>query len=167
MKLFWKFLLAVLVISILLPFTLLKDDVGNTLLKFSDLKWPDWSKATTILPPVGEFPDPETSSVATIYQWVDAEGNMIFSNSLPPDGAEFTIKNYDSNLNVIQSVNVEYGEAVPAITEEVASKEKIFTDEDLGSPYSIDRIKKLFEDANNIENLLIEKLKNQEAILGR
>jgi len=167
MKLLWIFLLAVLVIGILLPFTLLKDDGGNTLLKFSDLKWPDWSQATKILPPVVDFPDPETGSVATIYQWVDTEGNMQFSNSLPPVGTEFTIKNYDSKLNVIQSVNVESRGAAPAVTGAAGSKEEISTDEVLGSPYSIGGIKKLFEDANNIEKLLNQKLKNQEAILGQ
>lgn len=119
------------------------------------------------LPPVVDFPDPETGSVATIYQWVDTEGNMQFSNSLPPVGTEFTIKSYDSNLNVIQSVNVESREAAPALTEAADSKEEIPTDEDLGSPYSIDGIKKLFEDANNIEKLLNQRLKNQEAILGQ
>ena len=48
MKLFVKLMLALLVLALLLPFTILKDDHGNTLMSFSDfslsdVKMPDFS----------------------------------------------------------------------------------------------------------------------------
>jgi hypothetical protein len=41
------------------------------------------------------------------------------------------------------------------------------TTEDVGSPYSVDGIKKLFEDVHNVEKLLHQRLQKQEAALGQ
>jgi hypothetical protein len=165
MKLVWKLMLAVLVISMLLPFTLLKDDTGSTMLDFSNLRWPDWRKAVENLSYAVMSPDAGTESADTIYQWVDAEGNRQFSNTPPPEGIEFSVKNYDSNLNVIQSVNTKTGEA--EVTEEGTLKKEITSTEDAGSPYSADGIKKLFENAHDVEKLLNQRLQKQEAALGQ
>jgi hypothetical protein len=109
MNLAWKLLLAVLVISMLLPFTLLKNDSGSPILSFSNLKWPDLRKAAKNLFNTDRSQDAGAEGAATIYQWVDAEGNRQFSNTPLPEGIEFSVKNYDSNLNVIQSVNTKTG----------------------------------------------------------
>ena len=167
MKLAWKLLLAVIVIGILLPFTLLKDDDGAPMLKFSELKWPDWRKATKKIPRAIDPSEPGVENPDTIYQWSDAEGNMQFSNSLPPEGVEFTVRNYDPNLNVIQSVNVKPGEEESQEKEDVEAKKEMTASDDLGSLYSAEGIEKLFKDANNVEKLLNQRLQNQEAILGQ
>lgn len=158
MKLMWKLLLAVLVISMLLPFTLLKDDTGSTLLKFSDLEWPDWPKLTKILPKTVD------SKADSIYQWVDAEGNLQYSNSLPPEGIEYTVRNYVPNLNVIQSINTKSDGLDEA--EDTPNKD-ITTGDDIVSPYSTDGIKKLFEDVNNVEKLLNQRSQKQKAAIGQ
>jgi hypothetical protein len=43
MKLFAKTMIAALFIAMLLPFTILKDDSGNTLMSFSEISLPDFS----------------------------------------------------------------------------------------------------------------------------
>ncbi len=168
MKLMWKLLLTVLVISLLLPFTLLRDDTGNTLLDFSNFKWPDWRKSTKIILNAFESSDPTPESVDIIYQWVDAEGNIQFSNTPPPEGIKFSVKNYDPELNNIQSVTSKTGEVNGSVVPiNDPPENKFTTTEDLGSPYSADGIEKLFEDANNIEKLLNQRLLKQEAALGQ
>ena len=167
MKLTWKLLLAVLVIGILLPFTLLKDDSGSTLLKFSNLTWPDWGRARKILPQAIDTSDQGAEDENAIYQWVDAEGNQQFSSSPPPEGIEYSVKIYDPNLNIIQSVNVEKNGQEPGETTEAGPEKEASANEDTGSPYSADGIKKLFEDVNNIEKLLNQRHQNQEALLGQ
>ncbi|MFB3059346.1 MAG: DUF4124 domain-containing protein, partial [Gammaproteobacteria bacterium] len=42
-----------------------------------------------------------------IYQWTDADGNVQFSNSQPPEGVVYTLKGYDPSLNVIQAVETQ------------------------------------------------------------
>ncbi|MFV2032423.1 MAG: DUF4124 domain-containing protein [Gammaproteobacteria bacterium] len=168
MNLAWKLLLAALVLGILLPFTLLKDEAGSTLLKFSELKWPDWGKALKTLPKSVGSSDAGGESSDSIYRWVDSEGNPQFSNSPPPEGIEFSVKIYDPDLNVIQSVNVKPdAEDAPVITPEVAPEKERAANEGTGSPYSADGIKKLFEDANKVEKLLNQRLQEQEAALGQ
>ena len=164
MKLVWKLMLAVLVISTLLPFTLLKDDTGSTLLSFSSFKWPDLRKAAKNLFKADRSRGPGDEGADTIYQWVDAEGNMHFSNTPPLEGIEFRVKNFDPDLNVIQSVNTKTDEA--EVTVEGTPKKEMITTEDVGSPYSVDGIKKLFEDVHNVEKLLKQRLQKQEAALG-
>lgn len=163
MKLPIKMMIAILVISILLPFTLLKGKDGAPLLSFNDLKLP----GLNILPGVSEISEAVQDSGGNdvIYKWTDNEGNFQFSNSPPPAGVEYTEMAYDPNLNVIQAVVVE-----PEIPEEVVEEEsqiKVKNPGDIGNFYSPEKIEKLFEDANNIENLLNQRLTDQEALLGQ
>ena len=72
---------------------------------------------------------------------------------------------YEPSLNGIQAV-----EAQAAGSEEVSesqSTKKITSAKEIGSPYSVERIEKLFEDANNIEKLLNQRLNNQAAEIGQ
>jgi len=162
MKLFVKMLIAVLVIGILLPFTLLKGNDGKPMISFTDLKLPDMFK----LPEVIESSiDDSLEGKDIIYKWTDAGGNLQFSNSPPPVGVTYTVLDYDPNLNVIQAVAVRADE--PKAVLEIEPKKKNTSAEDIGSPYSVEKIEKLFEDANNIEKLLNQRLKNQAAIIGQ
>ena len=172
MNLFIKLLIAILVISLLLPFTFLKDKHGNPLLSvrdlnFSSLTLPELSMPDFLSSGMPKIPGGIRGSDGKdmIYQWTDADGNVRFSNSQPPEGVVYTLKGYDPNLNVIQAV-----EAQAADSEEVSgseSKKKITSAKDIGSPYSVERIEKLFEDANNIEKLLNQRFNNQAAEIGQ
>jgi hypothetical protein len=161
MRLFIKLMIAILVIGVLLPFTFLKGKDGKPVISFTDLKLPDIS-----MPDMPNLPDNETlGDKDVIYKWTDAEGSLQFSNTPPPDGVEYTVKGYDPNLNVIRAVDVESNVPIEVVEEE--SKKKVTSAEDIGSPYSPEKIGKLFEDANNIEKLLNQRLNNQEALIGQ
>jgi hypothetical protein len=162
MKLLVKLLIAVLVIGILLPFTLLKGNDGKPLISFTDLKLPDMS---IISEDIQSSVDESLSGEDIIYKWTDTGGNLQFSNSPPPVGATYTVLDYDPNLNVIQAVAVRADEPEAAL--EIVPKKETISAEDIGSPYSVEKIEKLFEDANNTEKLLNQRLKNQEAIIGQ
>lgn len=172
MNLFIKLLIAILVISLLLPFTFLKDKHGNPLLSVRDLNFlsltmPELSMPDFLSSGMPKLPGGVKGSDGKdmIYQWTDADGNVQFSNSQPPEGVVYTLKGYDPNLNVIQAV-----ETQAAGSEEVSgsqSKKKITSAKDIGSPYSVERIEKLFEDANNIEKLLNQRFNNQAAEIGQ
>jgi len=172
MNLFIKLLIAILVISLLLPFTFLKDKLGNPMLSVRDLNFPSFTLPELSMPDFLSSGMPKlpggvkgSDGKDMIYQWTDADGNVQFSNSQPPEGVVYTLKGYDPNLNVIQAV-----ETQAAGSEEVSgseSKKKITSAKDIGSPYSVERIEKLFEDANNIEKLLNQRLNNQAAEIGQ
>jgi len=162
MKLFVKLLIAVLVIGILMPFTLLKGNDGKPLISFTDLKLPD---IFTIPENIQSSVDESLDSKDIIYKWTDAGGHLQFSNSPPPVGVTYTVLDYDPNLNVIQAVAVRADE--PEVALEIVPKKKTRSTEDISSPYSVEKIEKLFEDANNIEKLLNQRLTNQEAMIGQ
>lgn len=171
MKLLVKLLFAILIIGFLLPFTLIKGKDGKPLLSFSDLKapkvsMPDWPK----IPASNSSPIEASGAVKNgggkdiIYRWTDAEGNTQFSNQPPPQGVEYSVKGYDPDQNVIQAVKIEPKEAEQG--EELKSGEGIKKASDIGNPYSPEKVEKLFDDANNIENLLSDRLKKQQAAIG-
>ena len=177
MKLFTKMLIAILVIALLLPFTLLKGKDGSAMLNFGDLNSPSVSLPELSMPDflssglpglpgrISSSDDESLTGNDVIYKWTDADGNLQFSNNRPPEGVVYTLKGYDSNLNVIQAVETRATspEAVP----EFESKKKVTSVNNIGSPYSVERIEKLFEDANNIENLLNQRMDNQAAEIGQ
>ncbi len=165
MKLFAKLLLAGLVIGLLLPFTLLKDDEGSTLMNFSDFKLPDFSMPD--LPDVGTItPSVEGLGGKDIfYKWYDADADVQFTTEPPPDGIEYTIKGYDPNTNVIQAVKLPEKKAEAKA--QVSSQKKTGSAVETGSPYSKEGIKKLFEDAKNIEKQLNQRMQNQESAINQ
>jgi len=164
MKLFAKFLLAALVLGLLLPFTILKDDQGKTLMSFSDLSMPDMPSFDA-----GSKLVPDSSglgSTVDFYKWYDAEGKVQFTTQPPPDGIEYTVKGYDPNVNVIQSVKVP--EAEPAGTgETTATSESTGAQPGLANTYDADAIKKMFEDTKNIEKLLNQRYQNQNSTINQ
>ena len=174
MKLFVKLIVAMLFIAILLPFTILKGDDGDTLMSFSDLSlstfsipkfsMPDLPKFTGSKDPV-PFNDDDLSGKDIFYKWYDSEGNIQFTSEPPPDGIAYTLKGFDPDANVIQAVKLPSSkvqtdestptQGTPSITEEGAN------------PYAGENIKKLFEDTRNIEKLLNQRLKDQESALNQ
>ena len=160
MKLFVKLLITALVLAVLLPFTILKDDSGRPLMSLRDLKMPDVSM------PV----QPDTEAVKgegikdVIYQWRDDQGNLNFTSEPPAAGIEYTVKGYDPNLNLIQSVNTE-----TAATEVRSETRTTSIDSPLkiGNPYSPEKINKLFDDAEKVQDLINQRMQQQEAILNQ
>ncbi|MFT5658754.1 MAG: hypothetical protein ACI9KN_002035 [Gammaproteobacteria bacterium] len=168
MKLFGKLLIAVLIIGFLLPFTILKGKDGKSLMSFSDIKFPSFSNPLDIdVPGFDDLKDLSKPASASnlIYKWTDDEGNLQFSSSKPEESIEYTVKGYDSNQNVIQSVKIE-PKPVETVVDSEAEKKTANTN-DIGSPYSVEKVEKLFKDAEGIEKLLNDRLKNQEAIIGQ
>lgn len=161
MGLFAKFLIAAMVISALLPFTILKGKDGKPLMSFSDIKGPEMPKLPDSIPGASSLPDSGNKDV--IYKWKDKEGLTQFTSTPPPPGVEYTSKGYDPDMNLIQSVEVKKDEPVAASD----SQKKISKPSDIGNPYSPEKIEKLFDDANNLEKLLNDRMKKQEAALGQ
>ena len=169
MKLFGKLLIAVLIIGILLPFTILKGKDGRPLMNFSNLKMPDFN-----MPSMPELPGVAKTDTAgkllnsgggntTIYQWKDIDGNIQFTTSPPPAGIEYTVKGYDPNTNVIQSVKLPENEVEKSESENNTGNP---LDEGIGTAYSPEKIQKLFDDAKNVEKLLNDRLEKQNAAIG-
>jgi len=169
MKLFAKLTNAVLTIDTFLPFTILKDESGGTLLSFSDLKLPEFSLPS--LPKVPEV-DSITDSTdiiggrGTIYQWHDSEGTIQFTTEIPPPGTEYLVRHFNPDANVIESVEVPPREAPAANSGAEAEIAAQPADPDM-NPYSEGVVKKLFEDARNIEKLLNQRFQNQESAINQ
>jgi hypothetical protein len=170
MKLFVKLMLALLVLAALLPFTLLKNDRGTTLMSLSDISLPDFeipdfSRVTpseTLVPSL-----PEPSGMDVFYQWYDGEGNLHFTSEPPPEGVDYSIREFDPNANVIPSVelpaedNATAASAVPP-----AKTGEPDAEQEAPNPYDKESIQKLFEDAKNIEQLFQQKMNNRESALN-
>lgn len=163
MKLFTKLLIAALVLAVLLPFTILKGKDGRPLMSWKDLKAPDLD-----LP---EVPDglklPNAGATGKrqdiIYKWRDAKGELHFTSSPPPKGIEYEAKGYDPNANLIQSIEIKHEEAVAPVAEQPQQNES----KGIGNPYSPEKIEKLFKDAENVQKLLDDRMKQQEAMFGQ
>lgn len=173
MKLFVKLLLFVLIAAVLLPFTFLKGQDGKTLMSFSDIKFPEVSFSDLFgsnVPGIDELKDLTNISEATngnnqVYKWTDSDGNLQFSSSPPADGIEYTVKGYDPDQNVIQAVSVE--PEVEEVVVDPAAEQKTSGGNKIGNPYSVEKVEKLFKDAEGLESLLNERLKKQDAIIGQ
>ena len=166
-------MIAALFIALLLPFTILKDDSGDTLMSFSDISMPDINLPDISLPDLSKMP--KSSEISTpvenldgkdiFYKWYDAEGNVQFTTEPPPEGIEYSVKGFDPNANVIQAVKIPPKEPVPGNSD--TNQQKTATPEDIGNPYSKESIGKLFEDAKNIEKLLNQRLKDHESVVNQ
>lgn len=167
MKLFAKLMLALLVIALLLPFTVLKNDSGKTLMSFSDFKFkmPDFSMPSFSAPSVSGSNRVDGEDI--FYKWHDSDGNVQFTTEPPPEGIEYTIKGYDPNTNVIQAVKLPEQDSGKS-PEPGNGKNKDDTEPSLtGSPYNPEKIEKLMEDAKNIEKLLNQRFQDQNSALNQ
>jgi len=161
---FYKLMIALLVIGGLAPFTFIKGKDGQPLMNFSDIKMPDTTLPDLSMPDLAKDSD-ETAVEGTVYKWKDSNGSWQFTSEPPPKGKSFSSTVYDSKMNVIQAVETKRSRQKKAKQEE--SDNKPMTNlSDLGSAYSPKKIKKLFDDANNMESLLNNRAKEQEKILN-
>ena len=171
MKLFLKLMLATLVIAMLLPFTILKDDQGKPLMSISSFSLPDFkmpdmpdmpdmSSSKRLVPSVGDH-----ANMDIVYQWNDSQGNVHFSTEPPADNIKFTVKGYDPNANVIQAVKLP---EIEAPEESVASgSDEQDSAPDLENIYSKEDIQKLIDDSKNIQQLLNQRHNNQNSAINQ
>lgn len=163
MKLFGKLLITALVLAVLLPFTVIKGKDGKPLMSFNNIKAPELS-----LP---EIPDSinsldnksQSSGKDIIYKWRDRKGDLHFTTAPPPKGVEYTVKGYDPNANLIQSIKIstEETEQPEQTGQQTQTKKSV----DIGNPYSPEKVEKLIEDAQNIEKLLNDRVKKQQTLI--
>lgn len=158
MKFFIKLLIALVVLAVLLPFTLLKGKDGRPLMSLDKLTKPDIA-----LP---KLPDSDNKGGRDlIYRWTDAEGVVHFTNTPPPAGVNYTVKGYDPNTNLIQSVKPLNKEEPPASKPVQAARKTPESLKEIGNPYSVDKVDKLMDDARKVQQLLDDRLKKQEALI--
>ncbi len=167
MSLFVKLMLAAVVIALLLPFTLLKDEQGKTLMSFSDLSLQDLRLPDISIPDMPDLlsskklmPSNTRSDGKDIfYRWNDAQGNIHFTTEPPPGGIEYTVKGYDPNANVIQAIKIptEPNATDPGTGGSTPS---------LDSAYNPDQVQKLINDTKNIEKLLNQRYENQNSTIN-
>jgi hypothetical protein len=173
MKLFAKLMIALLVLALLLPFTFLKDDKGDTLMSFSDFRLPDFSLADFSLPDMPGFSsskskvssDEDLAGKDLFYKWYDAEGNVQFTTEPPADGIEYTVKGFDPDANVIQAVKIPVSEA--EVDDSKPDQSKNEPGESTENPYSLEKIKKLFEDTKNLKTLLNQRAQDQDSTINQ
>ena len=172
MKFFAKLMIALLVIGGLAPFTFLKGKDGKPLMSFSDLKAPKMK-----MPDLPDMDLPkditgtsEPSKKRTVYKWKDKSGTWHFTSEPPPKGQDYSAAVYDPNMNVIQSVKRTTTETKTSLATAKGTETSVQKQpqgvEDLGNAYSPKRVQKLFDDANNIENVLNTRMKKQNDILN-
>jgi hypothetical protein len=169
MKFFVKLIFAALFIAVILPFTILKGPDGRPLMSIGDLKMPNIGlPKDTKLPKLPRAGSPDQDIV---YQWHDAEGNLHFTSQPPPEGTEYSVKGYDPRTNLIQSVKLEEKpETDQSETEtdtEQSNSNQVKSAPDIGNAYSPEKVEKLINDAKNVEKLLNDRMKQQEASIGQ
>ncbi len=158
-------MLFALVLAVVAPFTILKDNCGRPLMSVSDLKLPDIS-----MPDIGKAADeiPGTSGqLSVIYEWTDAKGNLNFTTEAPPAGVAYVVKTYDPNSNVIQAVKpiVEAAATSEENSDSSAARGDESAGDGLGNPYSPQQIEKLFDDAKNVQKQLNERVTKQQQMI--
>ena len=171
MKLFLKVMLALLVLALLLPFAVLKNERGEPLMSLSNLKLPGFSLPDVSLPEMpgvsaGSAPveadDSDLSGKDVFYKWHDGDGNLHFTTEPPPEGVAYTLKGFDPDTNVIEAVDPEPVAAETGADPAPQPQAQARDPGDIGNPYSKESIEKLFDDAKNIEKMLNERLQNLE-----
>ncbi|MBT3204373.1 MAG: DUF4124 domain-containing protein [Gammaproteobacteria bacterium] len=162
MNLFGKLLITALVLAVLLPFTVLKGKDGKPLMSISNIKAPKISLPSLPDKVKNQGGNSALTSNDIIYKWRDEKGELHFSSTPPPEGIEFTAKGYDPNANLIQSVKV-ITESPKQLKQQNTQVQK---PSDIGSPYSPAKVEKLYNDAQNIQKLLNDRQKKQDALLN-
>jgi len=160
MRFFIKLLITLVVLAVLLPFTILKGKDGRPLMSLDRLKAPELSVPKLPVPGNRKRQD-------LIYRWVDDSGIVHFTNTPPPAGVAYTVKGYDPDTNLIQSVRPTAAtEPEPVQPVQSKSEKQPSSLKDIGNPYSIEKVEKLMDDAKNVQHLLEDRAKRQEQLIS-
>jgi hypothetical protein len=118
---------------------------------------PFGDKLSLSLPELPDTPsldtDDEKARVTKVYKWQDKDGEWHFSNHPPAEGVARKVIIYRSDTNVIQSPKTSPKPAKPS----QPSGEPETTASPLMPITDPDKVKKLMDDAKNIENLLQDR----------
>ena len=177
LKLLIKLIFFVLIVAVLLPFTFLKGQDGQTLMNFSDISFPYDSFSDLLGTNVPVIDDLKGLIIISgpirdsnqIYKWIDIDGNLHFTNSPPAGNIKYTVKGYNPDQNLIQAVSVEpeVGQLVVDSVAKEKTEGKTRGTNKVGNPYSVKKVERLFKDAEGIESLLNNRLKQQQTIIGQ
>jgi hypothetical protein len=168
MKLFKKLVLTALVIALLLPFTLLKNEQGGTLMSFSSFSLPDFK-----MPDMPDMPSSKQLVPSVdgqgrqdiVYRWNDSDGNVHFTTEPPAEGIKYSLKGYDPNANVIQAVRLPDIEKTAQPIAAASSEQH--SPSGLENTYNKDDILKLFDDSKNIQQLLNQRTDYQNSAINQ
>lgn len=126
---------------------------GKTPFDSSDMKVPDLSFSSPKLDDINPLSDSNK-----VYKWVDENGVTQYSSEAPPESVKSKILDIDPNVNVVQGLKLEEDD-----TEEIAQTQTNALPQ--GSVYNPQAIKKLMDDAKNVQKKLNERYKEQENAL--
>ncbi len=96
-----------------------------------------------------------TGGKQTVYKWVDENGVTQYTAEPPPEQAVTAVE-LDPNMNIVKGVEMPEDE-------KEKSAPKVTLPE--GPIYSPKSVKKLMDDAQNVEKLLDDRFKEQEKVL--
>lgn len=99
-----------------------------------------------------------TDREVTVYQWLDANGIRQFG-STPPAGVEAEVMQLKPDRNVIQAVKI------PRDEEASAEKQNQVEEPVLKNPYNPETVKKMIEDAKNVQKLLDQRFEDQNQVM--
>jgi len=117
---------------------------------FSGFKLPDFSPPSLSDNPLGNGKE-------TAYKWTDEHGVTHYSNEAPPVELAAEVLEVDPNVNVIQSVEVP--------KKDTRQEPSAITPVE-GPLYKPENIKKLIDDAKNVEKVLQDRHEKQEEIIN-
>ncbi len=115
-----------------------------------ELKAPEISLSTP------DIKDVVTGGKQTVYKWVDENGVTQYTSEAPPEQSA-TAMELDPNTNIVQGIKMPEGEE----TEEETPKAEV----PQGNIYSPQSVKKLMDDAKNVQKLLNDRYEQQEKAL--
>lgn len=101
-----------------------------------------------------------------IYKWQDQNGGWHYSNESPPEGTVFETIEVQPNANIVAAVKSP--ESPPTVAEQKTTPKPAPESEDEDpSLYSPDGIKKLMDDAKNVQKQLDDRAKKQKEIIDQ
>jgi len=150
-------LFLLLALAVLVPFTLpLKD--GKPLLSWHDVKLP--STAALQLPQWAQGGSREAPAQVTVYRWRDGNGVWQYGSAPPADGRPYESRTIDTaaNADLFPSLPRQEQPAAAPATEPQAVQPAP------ASPYSVEGIQKLFDDARSLRDMSHERQNTQDKL---
>lgn len=135
----------------------------------ADLKWPSFSldeAASTLSSGQLSNLNP-VAGKDVVYKWVDAQGVTQYSHEPPPDSVASKRLELDENTNVIQGLKLPEEEAAASGQQNGTGQQNPVPQLALpeGNLYSPQNIKKVIDDAKNVQKMLNERVGQQEQAL--
>ena len=165
MKLIFKLMLFVLILAAVLPFTPFMPG-GKPILNLGDFKWPEFSK-----PPLPDLPNAKLPDIGkgtpsnnqSFYKWTDAEGNVHYSDKPPQQQVKSETVTVNPDTNVLAPVEVPKPQPKPSVPAQSA-KDSEHLKNGMPNPYSPTEVKKLINDAKQLQQQAKERLKKMEQL---